>query len=204
MQNVGTALRALFFTSAYLLISFNSAWAWPYAKRCPADLDGDHRVTLSDLSAVLAARGTSDKRADLNCSGSVDDNDVLIVDAYFGGCFTLKGDVDGDGIVGRRDLALVRRMFGGPGPSADFNQNGTVDLGDLAIVLARQGKAYRQRGRCQLPDLDADGIVGLSDLSQILAKVGRIGLSRLDLNRDERIDLKDVEIVQAFFGLSRP
>jgi len=47
-------------------------------------------------------------------------------------------DLDGDGVVGGSDLAVLLGAWGGSG-AADLDGNGVVDGGDLAIVLGSWG-----------------------------------------------------------------
>ncbi len=49
------------------------------------------------------------------------------------------GDLDGDGVVGAGDLAIVLGSWGGPNPAADLNGDGIVNAGDLALVLGAWG-----------------------------------------------------------------
>jgi hypothetical protein len=58
---------------------------------CPADLDGDHIVALSDLTVLLSHFAATDAAAD-------------------------DGDLTGDGIVDLSDLTILLSEFGGPCP----------------------------------------------------------------------------------------
>ncbi|MEY3142437.1 MAG: hypothetical protein RLY21_930 [Planctomycetota bacterium] len=49
-----------------------------------------------------------------------------------------SGDFDGDGAIGAGDLALLLSEWGGPGLS-DINLDGVADAADLAILLSRWG-----------------------------------------------------------------
>lgn len=52
----------------------------------------------------------------------------------------INGDVNGDGCVDDRDLAMVLDAYGDSGPNrADLNNTGIVDDADLALVLAHFG-----------------------------------------------------------------
>ncbi len=51
---------------------------------------------------------------------------------------TCPADVDGDGVVGAGDLALLLGGWGSPG-AADLNGDGTVASGDLALMLGAWG-----------------------------------------------------------------
>lgn len=51
------------------------------------------------------------------------------------GSQVLPGDLDGDGVVGAADLALLLSQWGGEG-AGDLDGDGTVGAGDLALLLA--------------------------------------------------------------------
>lgn len=51
---------------------------------------------------------------------------------------SIPGDIDGDGVVGGKDLAQLLDEWGGSG-AGDIDGNGVVDGNDLAIVLAAWG-----------------------------------------------------------------
>ncbi|MEE8451980.1 MAG: clostripain-related cysteine peptidase, partial [Thermoguttaceae bacterium] len=55
---------------------------------------------------------------------------------YFGNA---AGDVDGDGAVGDRDLNLVLSALGSSTPSADLDQNGTIDVADVDALVFHFG-----------------------------------------------------------------
>jgi len=50
----------------------------------------------------------------------------------------LVGDLDNDGDVDLADLALLLANYG-EGPCGDLDGNGSVDLADLALLLANYG-----------------------------------------------------------------
>jgi len=64
----------------------------------------------------------------------------------FSSVHAITGDVNGDGKVDVKDLALVIKAFGAfPGdprfnPSCDLNQDGRIDLRDIVIVVQNFGK----------------------------------------------------------------
>jgi hypothetical protein len=53
---------------------------------CPADIDGNGVVDVSDLLTLLAAWGTADPDADLDDSGTVDVSDLLLLLGAWGPC----------------------------------------------------------------------------------------------------------------------
>ena len=63
---------------------------------------------------------------------------TLTEDAVFEAVFSVSADLDGDGIVGFADLAIVLSQWDDDGP-ADLDGDGVVGLSDLLIVLAQWG-----------------------------------------------------------------
>ncbi|MDP6891027.1 MAG: GC-type dockerin domain-anchored protein, partial [Phycisphaerales bacterium] len=53
---------------------------------CPGDIDGSGEVDVNDVLLVLGAYGTDDPAGDINGDGIVDVNDILAVVAAFGPC----------------------------------------------------------------------------------------------------------------------
>ena len=70
----------------------NTALDWLLAHRkpgilqCPGDVDGNARVDIQDLLAVLQAWGSGDSTADTNLDGTVDVIDLLAVAESWGDC----------------------------------------------------------------------------------------------------------------------
>jgi hypothetical protein len=60
--------------------------AFAEAQTCPADLDGDGTVDVSDLLALLAAWGEIGVPADLNGDGVVEVSDLLLLLGAWGAC----------------------------------------------------------------------------------------------------------------------
>ena len=54
----------------------------------------------------------------------------------------------------------------------DFNNDGQIDLADLAVLLAAYGACYGDPAFDPMLDLDNDGCIGLSDLARLLAVYG--------------------------------
>ena len=67
-----------------------------------------------------------------------------------GGTISLRmmGDVNGDGVVNMKDIALVARAFGSSSSStnwnsaADLNGDGVVNMKDIALVARHFGEHY--------------------------------------------------------------
>ena len=53
---------------------------------CPADIDGDGFVAVSDILALIGAWGTADPDLDIDGSGLVDVGDILLVVSNWGAC----------------------------------------------------------------------------------------------------------------------
>jgi len=57
---------------------------------------------------------------------------------------TIKGDLDGNGVVNVFDLVIVAINFGESGGSADINGDGQVDVLDLTLVVQYFGQSNKQ------------------------------------------------------------
>ncbi len=69
------------------------------------------------------------------------DGDLLMANAlvYVAGGPPCTGDLDGDGVTGAADLAIVLGAWGTADPGADLDEDGTVGAGDLALLLGAWG-----------------------------------------------------------------
>jgi hypothetical protein len=67
-------------------------------------------------------------------TGSLVEAGVDFVRVATQACPPVAGDLDGDGVVGGGDLAVMLGAWGGAGP-ADLDGDGSVGAGDLAVLL---------------------------------------------------------------------
>jgi hypothetical protein len=105
---------------------------------------------------------------DANLDGVVDAVDEAIVLANQGtGTGWGQGDVNGDGIVDATDLQVVRRYR----CSGDANIDGTINFGDITVVLSTFGTQYDPDPAGQ-GDANADGFVNFSDITTVLSSFG--------------------------------
>lgn len=97
----------------------------------------------STAGSCFVARNTP-ACADATCCRAVCDLDAYCCETEWDAacaaqaialCAT-SGDVDGDGVVGAVDLAIVLNTWGQSGVAADVDGSGSVDAGDLAAVLS--------------------------------------------------------------------
>jgi len=120
-------------------LSVDGGNTYPYTLAASTPNTGSASVTLPALASATA-------RVKIEAIGNVF-FDVSNAD------FTIRrlGDLDGDGVVSCVDAAIVRAAIGtragDPGfdPRADLNNNGAVDIRDLALVTQR----ITARTRCQ-------------------------------------------------------
>ncbi|MCP3938016.1 MAG: hypothetical protein GY708_21925 [Actinomycetia bacterium] len=155
-------------------------------------------VDLIDLTYVAGHIGTSERRADFNGDGTVDQIDSDMLGAVYGTtCGTrLIGDTNGDGLVNLIDLAYLAAQMGTSDPVADFNGDGTVDQIDVDMLGANYG---RNLGRRFLGDVNGDNIVDLIDLVT-LSRALRPNHPLGDLNGDFVVDQVDVDLLGAQYG----
>lgn len=88
------------------------------------------------------------------------------------------GDLNGDGVIGAADLAILLGQWGGPCPQIpqDLNDDNVVDAQDLAVFVSLWGTSG------PAGDFDGDGIVGDKDLASFL---GAWGQAEVCANFDE-------------------
>ena len=95
-----------------LQFAFNSAGATP----------GEYATTATIRTSDEAVAGEQNRYVNVNLTVTVGSG--------------LLGDLDGDGIVGSGDAALMLLDYGAcAGCSSDLDGNGVVDNGDLAFLL---------------------------------------------------------------------
>jgi len=109
---------------------------------------------------------------DLNCDGFVDDKDLLILQAYYDIAYiplTKSPDFNDDGIVDLSDLATILAVYGPCEDDCpeDLVTDNIIDNRDLKIVKAYYDGPFYPI--CNSPDINDDGIVDLSDLAELLA-----------------------------------
>jgi hypothetical protein len=88
----------------------------------PFDISLQGLRSVDDTSVPNTGRNTVDMGATERSSSSF-------------GAAPNPADIDGDGVVGQVDLALVLGAFGSTGPTGDVNADCTVDAADIAVVL---------------------------------------------------------------------
>lgn len=104
-------------------------------------IKADHAIVgEGSLASGLFVRIIPDYFADCDGDGTFDWQEIVAstqLDTNNNGIpdtCELAGDLNGDGVVGAPDLAILLGDWGGGGPS-DLNGDGTVGAADLAILL---------------------------------------------------------------------
>lgn len=176
----------------------DARWGATCGRRLYGDVDGSGVVDALDLNKVLAAFGSDDPSADVNGDGHVGKRDVALVEANWGRNFAarLATDIDGSNVVNTTDLTLVLAAFGTDDPLADADLDGTVGGRDLDLLVALSGRVAGDR----LPgDVDGDRVVGSSDLDLVRAVWGK-SFAIADLNGDGTVGARDLNVVLSNFG----
>ena len=70
---------------------------------------------------------------------------VSPVSAFVVQALSTGSDLDGDGLVGDRDLAVFRELFDVAPVRLDLNGDGSVDIFDVVLVAYAYGDDYRQK-----------------------------------------------------------
>ncbi len=111
---------------------------------CPADLDGDQLVGITDLLSLMSHWGTDPGGPpDFNGNLNVGIDDLLELLASWGSCPSSRPcvwDLDGNQLVGINELLSLMSFWGAdPGGPPDFNGDGIVGIDDLLDLLANWG-----------------------------------------------------------------
>ena len=166
----------------------------------PGDgVDGSHRVTLIWADGAIVNQWVEvTVLSDANGGGlGLVDNSVF----YFGNAV---GDTDGDGRIGEGDYEAFFNQFGmsGDGLTADFDNDGNVDLADFAIVRASCGNIIAEPP-VLTGDADQSGVVDNGDYAILIDQFGMNGRELIaDFNGDRWVDLADFAILRSNFGNS--
>jgi hypothetical protein len=110
-----------------------------------ADFDGDFALSAKDLLALLDVVGGDA----VDCDGDGTPDAVQILedpaldgdgDGALDACSGPLPDLDGDGVVGAPDLAILLGAWGACDHPADLDRDECVGSGDLAILLGAWGR----------------------------------------------------------------
>jgi len=178
------------------LLAFQRAYALAGGPACPRDGDFnlDGSVDCGDVCDFSHALMSGNLRADYNCDGISDDQDLaLFIDAYQsqgGPVCPRDGDFNLDRQVNCADQCAFQRAFATGDSRADYNCDGAIDAAD---VLAFR-EAYEASGGPECPhgaDFNLDGRIDCRDLAGFEAAVSNSDPAA-DLNCDGLIDSADV------------
>lgn len=118
-------------TNVRITLSADGGATWPYTLAASAANNGSQSVVMPNV-------GTTQARVRVEAVGNVFFD---VSNAAF--TIRLTGDANGDGFVNCVDIAVVRAAFGkrtgqpGFNAAADFNNDGVIDIRDLAYVSQR-------------------------------------------------------------------
>ncbi len=184
-----------------------------------ADVDGDGAIELEDITLILA--NLSPRKGDFDADGTVDQDDVDALQAYYDAKGDVEldpsetsyyqqlvsGDLNGDGKLTLEDVALVPSYF--TPKLGDVNGDSFIDRLDVEIVL--QYYADRVAGLSpvfsedseenerifNLADMDGDGVIELEDAKSILSN-DVLSPRRGDFDGDGTVDQNDVNALQKY------
>ncbi len=132
---------------------------------CPADLDGDGTVAITDLLGLLGAWGTHPAGPpDLNGDGDVDIVDFLVLLKAWGPCPSLP-DCNGNKLFDLSDIAA--------GTSPDCNGNAIPDECDVASGTSPDVEGDGVPDECQPPANDScENAIAITDGDTLVYTVG--------------------------------
>lgn len=130
------------------------------------DVTGDGKVDLSDLGQVLSQYGSSNRKADINQDGIVNDSDVKILTAYYGQDIT-KFLPDGSNVAGT-DGPIPKGIDSTVSESrvrGDMNHDGVVNDADTPLFIkALSGYSDGDYLNYMAADMDGNGRVNGFDI----------------------------------------
>jgi peptidoglycan hydrolase-like protein with peptidoglycan-binding domain/uncharacterized protein YdbL (DUF1318 family) len=152
------------------------------------DFNSDKVVDIKDLAMIRAK--SDDSQFDFYLNGKIDIEDVNAVAKKINEArYSAYVDLNSDGMVDVKDLAMIRAKS--DDSQFDFYLNGKIDIKDVNAVAEKINEARYSA----YVDLNSDGMVDVKDLAMIRAKSDD---SQFDLNRDDKIDTEDFDILQGY------
>lgn len=162
------------------------------------DLTLDGRVDNYDVELLAIAIGSIryNAYADLDASGMVDTQDLLLIRAHLMTSPGLAFDLNRDGAITNDDLRPIATAISTTSyvPYADLDASGLVDTLDLTLIRA----VIRGRGDIYAADLDVNGQVDRSDREVIERAIKSPSYRpEADLDASGRVDKNDLAIFDA-------
>ena len=198
-----------------------------FASRVLGDADGDGVVTTKDILVANAQLGRLGS-ADCDGDGTVEANDIAMITARLGaGAWdTLTGDINGDRKVDAIDQDLLEANLGTNWNRADVDNNGTVSIDDLLMLLAAISDTTATTllgdingdgatntadyllveslfsGDDPVADINGDGWVTVADLMLVMEGIGSIYADNLDGDVDGNcsVGTEDIALIEAAMG----
>lgn len=183
------------------------------------DLNGNGLLQSNDttilqryVSGVMTLEPWQLAIADMNLDGKIDDKDVVLLRAAVGQIVKLPakmGDINGNGALQSNDTSLLERHISAEAQLepwqlalADLNLDNKIDAKDVELLRAAIGQKVKSLP-IKYGDINANGILQSNDTTLLQRHVSGIvslepwQLALADLNLDEKIDDKDVEVLRA-------
>ena len=110
------------------------------------------------------------------------------------------GDINCDGVIGKRDLEYLVASWATPKPVADLNLDGVVDFRDLTQLLGsyNASESNLESGKgILIADLNLDCAVDLEDLSLLVEAFGE---DPYDLTGDQIVNRLDIAVLISQWG----
>lgn len=171
---------------------------------CPKNFELKSNLCVQELS--VDAKTANYKRGDINLDGSIDAQDIKLLNKYLKKQVNLTtvqlnvADFNGNGIIDINDLNELQSYLNDSTSSTnvvgDINLDGTVDSNDV-IILSKyvDGEIKLNQEQLKYADIDSDGVIGENDIEQLAHKISdfyQVG----DINMDGTIDINDLTILQ--------
>lgn len=192
---------------------FSAVYGPPPAVYRDGDVNGDGKVDVRDLTAVLAYRHNSETELvstdpDINNDGQIDELDVLSLLNFLEGKTNrprIEGDMNDDGILNQYDLSLFTTEVnnGADFKYHDINHDSVVNYKDIETFL-EQYRKYGKQDEFLLEcivnsgDVNFNDQIDLTDYKLLKDRVMETNPNydfNYDLNQDAYIDDKDLKVL---------
>ncbi len=129
------------------------------------------------------------KTLDLNKDGKVNNEDVKILQQYLADLTKVgDADVDENGIINMKDVVALQQFI----RKHDLNHDGCFSEKDILLIQQAIAELITPN---ELMDINGDSKVNMQDVIKLQQALKR-AQNKLDLNKDDKIDANDVQIIR--------
>lgn len=175
-----------------------------------ADFNGNGIIDINDLNELQFYlndyTNSTNVIGDINLDGTVDSNDVIMLNKYVIGEIKLTkeqlkyADIDTNGVIDATDIEQLARKISDFYQVGDINMDGNVDISDLTILQDGLNSAVSvNKVQLNLCDINGDGTIDNNDAMMLRSKVISVKkYKKGDANMDGKTKNDDVTIIENY------